>query len=206
MEGESISGVVAEGSTFTGVHWQRVTDAEFLGCTFVGSDLSNADIRGSRFIECRFERCDLSMWKPKDSVFGECRFEDCRMLGIDWTGASWPRVPLHEANVFVRCDLSMGTFADLDLGATGFTECRLRETSYRLARLGGSAFEGSDCLGADFHGADLSGASLVGVKGLAVDPQSTKLVGATIDAPTGVAILESLGINLYSADSSYDAV
>jgi len=204
VDRESISGIVAEGSIFTDVHWGSVADSEFQGCTFVGSDLSKAGVGASRFIECRFERCDMSLWKPIDSMFGECGFEDCRMLGIDWTMASWPRVPLHEANFFVRCDLSMGTFADLDLGAVRFNDCRLRETSYRFARLGGSDFEGSDCLGADFHGADLSGARLVGVLGLVLDPLSTKLAGATVDAPAGVAILESLGINLDSAGPACD--
>jgi uncharacterized protein YjbI with pentapeptide repeats len=64
----------------------------------------------------------------------------------------------------------------------------------------GADLKGSDCLGADFHGADLSGASLVGVAGLAVDPMSSKLEGATVDAEGAIAILECLGINLESVE------
>ena len=198
VEREAVDGVVVEGSLFTGVNWSSVTDSEFQGCTFVGSDLSEATIEGSRFLECRFERCDLSLWKPTDSVVGGCHFEDCRLLGIDWTIGAWPRVPLHEANTFIRCDLSMGTFADLELGPTRFRDCRLRESSFRFARLAGADFGGSDCLGADFHGADLTGAHLVGVPGLMLDPLSSKLGGAIVDATAGMAILESLGINLAS--------
>ncbi len=201
---EDVAGVVVEGTTFTGVNWRSVTDSEFLECTFVDSDLSDAPISMSRFIDCRFERCDLSLWKPVDTVFGACLFEDCRMLGIDWTLASWPQVPLHEPNRFVRCDLSMGTFADLELGGVAFSECRLHETSFRFARMGDSDFDGSDCQVCDFHGADLSGARLVRVVGLAVDPLSTTLTGATIDAATGVAILESLGLKLDTPDETDD--
>jgi uncharacterized protein YjbI with pentapeptide repeats len=203
-EREAVAGVVAEGATFNRVTWQSVTDSDFQDCTFVDSDLSDAALSASRFVDCRFERCDLSLWKPVDSVFGGCRFEDSRMLGIDWTLASWPRIALHDPNVFVRCDLSMGTFMDLDLGAIEFRECRLRETSYRFARLAGARFDGSDCVGCDFHGSDLSRARLVGVLGLAVDPASTKLAGATVDAAAGVAILESFGLTLEDLDRPDD--
>jgi uncharacterized protein YjbI with pentapeptide repeats len=198
-EREDITGAVREGATFTGVNWRSISDSEFNDCTFLDSDLNHASVDASRFLDCRFERCDLSLWKPVDSVFGGCRFEDSRMLGIDWTPAAWPRVALHDPNRFVRCDLSMGTFNDLDLGAVEFWECRLRETSFRFARLSGSRFDGSDCLGCDFHGSDLTGARLVGVLGLTVDPSSTKLAGATVDAATGVNILESLGLILEEA-------
>jgi uncharacterized protein YjbI with pentapeptide repeats len=196
MSRESVTGVVAEGEIFIDTSWAEVVDAEFHGCTFAGADLHEAEVRGSKFVDCRFERCDLSLWRPVDSVFGGSRFEDCRMLGIEWTLAVWPRVPLHEPNEFVRCDLSMGTFANLDLGAVTFGECRLREVSYRETRMPGARFDGSDCLGADFYGADLTEAGLIGVDGLALDPRDTKLEGAGVDGATGAAILEMLGINL----------
>lgn len=196
MSRESVREISNEGTVFTDADWEEVVDAEFHSCTFVGADLHEALVRNTQFIDCRFERCDLSLWRPTDSTLGGSQFEDCRMLGIDWTLAVWPSVPLHDANRYVRCDLSMGTFANLDLGPATFDECRLREVSYRETRLVGAQFGRSDCLGADFHGADLSGAGLVGVEGLVVDPRTTKLVGATVDAATGVTILEMLGINL----------
>jgi len=192
-------GTVKEGDVFTEASWGSAVDAEFQGCTFIGVDLSEARVDSTRFVECHFERCDLSLWKPLESVVGGCRFDDCRMLGIDWTMAKWPRVPLHAPNAFARCDLSMGTFADLDLGSVRFEECRLRDVSYRGARLSGAFFGGSDCRGADFSGADLTAASLAGATGLSVDPRTTKLEGATVDAGTGVAILEALGIILEEA-------
>ena len=200
VERETVTGVVADQSVFADVNWERVADAEFHGCTFVGADFSEAKVTDTRFVECRFERCDLSLWKPTRSVIGESHFEDCRLLGVDWTLASWPRVALYEANTFLRCDLSMGTFADLDLGATRFSECRMRESSFRFTRMAGADLKGSDCLGADFHGADLSGASLVGVAGLGVNPMSSKLDGATVDAEGAIAILEALGINLETVE------
>ena len=196
MSRESVTGVVIEGEVFNEANWEEVVDAEFRGCTFAGADLHGVLVRSSRFIECHFERCDLSLWRPVDSLFGASRFEDCRMLGIDWTLAVWPRVPLHGPNVFVRCEMSMGTFANLDLGPVTFEECRLRDVSYRETRMDGGRLDRSDCLGADFHGADLTGAGLVGVDGLAVDPRVTKLEGASVDGVAGAAILDMLGINL----------
>jgi uncharacterized protein YjbI with pentapeptide repeats len=192
--------MVVDGEVFTDVNWERVNHSEFHTCTFVGSNLSEAIVSDTRFVECRFERCDFSLWKPTDSLIGGCHFEDSRLLGIDWTLADWPRVALYEANVFLRCDLSMGTFVDLELGSIQFSECRLRESSFRFARMAGADLRGSDCLGADFHGADLSGAGLVGAVGLLVDPLSSKLRGATVDAATGMAILDSLGINLETVE------
>lgn len=200
VDRETMTGVSVEGSVFSDVNWERVADSEFVECTFVGSDLSEAIVSKSRFVDCRFEGCDLSLWRPTDALVGGCHFEDCRMLGIDWTVASWPRAPLHEANTFLRCDLSLSTFADLDLGATRFIECRLHESSFRSARLAGADFTLSECPGVDFHGADLSEASLVGVAGLTIDPLSSKLEGATVDAGGAMAILDSLGINLAGGD------
>lgn len=200
VERETVTGVVVDGSVFDKVDWERVEQSEFLGCTFIGSNFSEAIVSDTRFVECRFDRCDFSLWKPPDSLVGGCHFEDCRMLGIDWTIGSWPRVRLYEANTFLRCDLSLGTFADLDLGPTRFSECRLRESSFRFARMVGADLKGSDCLGADFRGADLSGASLVGVAGLTIDPLSSKLQDASVDADGAIAILESLGINLETVE------
>lgn len=190
-----------EGVVFTDVNWDRVEESEFQGCTFVGSNFSEAIIKASRFVECRFERCDLSLLRATDSVVGECHFEDCRMLGIDWTLASWPQVALYDPNTFLRCDLSMGTFADLDLGSIRFSDCRLREASFRFARMAGADLRGSDCSGADFHGADLSGAGLVGAGGLEIDPLTSNLHGATVDADGAIAILQSLGINLETVEA-----
>ena len=201
MSKESGTGLVAEGEVFAEPNWEELIEADFQGCTFVSADLHETLIRSSRFVECRFERCDLSLWHPVDSTFGGSRFEDCRMLGIDWTLAVWPRVPLYDPNTFVRCDMSMGTFANLDLVEVTFEECRLREVSYRETRLSRGRFDNSDCLGADFFGADLTGAGLVGVDGLAVDPRVTRLEGATVDGATGAAILNLLGINLAEAGS-----
>lgn len=196
MDRGTMNGLVAEDQTFTEEAWGAVTDAEFQECTFVGCDFSEARFQAVRFIDCTFERCDLSMLKPIDCTVGGSQYVDCRMLGIDWTLAVWPRVPLHEPNAFVRCDLSMSTFADLMLGAVRFEECRLREVTYRDANLAGAVFDRSDCAGADFLGADLSGASFRGVVGLWLDPRSVRLEGATVDPATGASILESLGVNL----------
>jgi uncharacterized protein YjbI with pentapeptide repeats len=181
---------------FTDVDWEEVIDAEFHSCTFVGADLHEALARNTRFVDCRFEGSDLSLWRPTDSSLGGSQFKDCRMLGIDWTLATWPPVSLHDPNQFLRCDLSMGTFANLDLGPVVFEECRLREVSFREARMLGARLDGSDCLGADFQSADLREAGLMNVDGLLVDPRTTELAGATVDAATGVAILEMLGIKL----------
>lgn len=196
----AVDGLMAEGETFTDEKWGSIVGAEFQDCTFVGCDFSGARWRSVRFIGCTFHRCDVSLVKPTDCTIGDSRFEDCRMLGVDWTLAVWPRVPLHEPNTFVRCDLSMSTFTDLVLGATRFEECRLREVSYRNAKLGEAVFDGSDCSGTDFLGADLSGAGLRRVADLHLDPLSTRLKGAIVDAATGVSILESLGINLATDD------
>jgi uncharacterized protein YjbI with pentapeptide repeats len=196
VEPAEVKGIYAEDEVFTEENWKSVIDGEFQVCTFVACDFSEAEFRAVRFVGCTFERCDLGLLKPTDCTFGESRFEDCRMLGIDWTLAAWPSVPLYESNAFVRSDLSMGTFTDLVLGPVRFEDCRLREVSYRNAALGESVFDGSFCEGADFLGADLTGASLRRVVGLHLDPRSTRLEGATVDAATGVSILESLGINL----------
>ena len=200
MGRDAVANLVAEDQTFTEETWAAITESEFSECRFEGCDISEAVFRAARFIDCTFVRCDMSLMKVTDCTFGGSRFEDCRMLGIDWTRGTWPRIPLHEPNTFVRCDLSMNTFTDLVLGAVRFEECRLREAGFRHAFLADSVFDGSDCAGADFLEADLSGASLQRTVSLIVDPRTTRLEGATVDAATGAAILESRGINLAMED------
>jgi uncharacterized protein YjbI with pentapeptide repeats len=196
LAGEAIEGLIAEGESFRDVDWASISESEFRDCTFVACDFSETLIRNVRLVGATFRECDVSLFKPTDCSIGGSQFEDCRMLGVDWTLANWPRVPLHNPNAFIRCDLSLGTFTDLMLGAVRFEQCRLREAFFRNATLTGAVFDRSDCSGADFLGADLSGASLRNVAGLWLDPRSTRLEGATVDPATGASILESLGINL----------
>jgi uncharacterized protein YjbI with pentapeptide repeats len=193
---EVIDGLITEGETFKDADWGSVSESDFRDCTFVACDFSEAQFRSVRFVGATFRQCDLSLLKPTDCSIGESQFEDCRVLGVDWTVAKWPRVPLHDPNTFSRCDLSLGTFTDLMLGAVRFEECRLREATFRNTTLTGAVFDRSDCSGADFLGADLSGASLRNVDGLWLDPRTTRLEGATVDPAAGALILESLGINL----------
>ena len=71
------------------VRQEEVLANEFYGCVFRDSDFSETAFVRCRFVNCHFIKCDLNLMRVTGSSFTETAFEDCKMVGVDWTMATW---------------------------------------------------------------------------------------------------------------------
>jgi uncharacterized protein YjbI with pentapeptide repeats len=174
----------------------EVRSSEFHECRFDGGTLCESVLRACRFVECVFERCDLSLVRLPGSAFSACHFENSKIIGVNWTEASWPATRLWPPVSFARCVLNHSTFLGLDLTGVRITECTALDVDLREANLTGACFDGTDLTGSQFGRTDLTDADLRSAKGYRIDPRENTLRGAHFSLPEAISLLEGLDIDL----------
>jgi fluoroquinolone resistance protein len=188
---------------FTGLRYKELALAhrelvasEFYDCQFIRCSLLEAVLRKCRFINCTFQNCDLSLGQFPETVWSGALFEDTKLLGINWTLASWPAAGLGEPLQFVRCALNHATFLGLELREASFLDCTLLNVDFREADLSQAQFAGSDLLGSLFAQTNLTQADFSRARNYQIDPALNILKQAHFSLPEAMALLYSLDIVL----------
>ena len=175
---------------------ERLTESECYDCTFTGCSFVEATLKRCRFVDCTFRDSDLSLVQVPDSVFAGVRFEACRLVGIDWTQASWSDVRLGEPLRFVDCDLNHSTFIGLALQGLILRDCRAVDVDFREADLTRATFAGTDLAASLFLQTDLTRADLSRARNYHISPSANTLTGAKFSLPEALALLYSMDIEL----------
>ncbi len=110
-------------------------NCEFLSCNFTQSSFVKC-----KFNECTFKNCNLSNVDVAKSAFYDVVFEASKMVGINWTKATWPSIKLTCPLKFYQCILNDSSFMGLCLREIAMVECKACDVDFRDA----------DCLEADF--------------------------------------------------------
>lgn len=176
-------------------------DASFVECTFSSCSFNEAKLRHCHFNSCVFQGCDLSLSDITGSSFPSTQFENSKLLGINWTRASWSALSIGRPPVFDKCLLNHSTFINLNLKGCRIVESTAREVDFRGADLSGASFRGTDLAGSLFNDTDLQGADFRGAYGYDIDPLENQLKGARFDLPEAIALLYSMDISLDDAGS-----
>ena len=108
-----------------------IADTQFEDCEFNDCDFSSATFTRCKFLNCSFNRCNLSLIKVPYSHFFEIDFVDCKIVGVDWTRATWPSFNLCSELIFTRCILNDASFFGLSLNELKLEECKLYEVDFR---------------------------------------------------------------------------
>lgn len=186
--------------TFVGLNKQAgehsLSHKEFDNCTFKECDLSETVIEHCKFIECDFINCNLSLIKPKFSKFMDVSFQGCKLVGVDWTTATWSNLALPAPVQFNNCILTDCSFYGLSLNELQLTDCKAHEVDFREAEFNQANFFGSDFLQALFQGADLTEANFENAENYFIDIQQTRIRGAKFSRMEAVNLLASLEIEL----------
>ena len=95
---------------------------EFYGCTFVKCDFGETLFKECKFNDCSFENCNLSLIKVSASTFSNTSFSNSKVVGVNWTEASWPRIKLNCPIQFLKCTISQSTFFGLNLKEVNIKE------------------------------------------------------------------------------------
>jgi fluoroquinolone resistance protein len=173
-----------------------VEKIEYLDCTFERCSFTSVSFKNCRFTGCTFDACDLSLSNWEGSRLSGVRFKKCKAIGIDWTLADWPLVPMRDAVTFSDSAINHSTFLGLKLPVLRIENCVAREADFREADLEKADFSGTDLTGSLFSATNLAGADLTSARNYRIPPAENRLGGAKFSLPEAIALLHCMEIKL----------
>ncbi len=165
-------------------------------CTFTKCSFTESTLRECGFINCTFVRCDLSLGHVNGSRFRDVRFEECKLLGVNWSEATWEKTTLVKAIAFDKCALNYGSFFGLKLHQLRLTDCTAHEVDFAEADLTSAVFTGTDLNGSRFHHTNLTQADFTGATQYSIAANVNTLKKTKFVLPEALSLLYSLDIIL----------
>ena len=194
---------IYEGQTFENVELEKVAlkKIEFLGCTFKRCSFNETafeacEIRDSSFVNCSMDICRVDRTRFKSTLF-----ERSKLMGINWTAASWGRktiAQLIKTVDFDGCVLNYSSFMGLDLTNICMVNCVIREVDFSEAVLQKADFSGSDLEHSIFRNTDLREADFHTARNYSLSPLLNKIKGAKFSLPEAMSLLYNMDIDLDS--------
>ena len=188
-----------ENETFKDIDLQNeeLSGVEFDECAFIKCNFSSTLFKGCTFKNCEFEHCDLSLAKVDGSIFKGVKFTNSKVIGINWTAASWGQKELHQllkSIDFFKCIMNYSSFFGLELEKIQIEECIAHEVDFSEANLNGTNFKGSDLEKSVFRNTSLENANFIGAENYYIPPGLNKLKKARFSMPEAMSLLYSMDI------------
>ncbi len=175
---------------------ETIASKEFDSCVFRKCAFLETRFRGCRFLNCTFQDCEMNLIHVEDCSFTEARFEDSKVIGVDWTQASWAKKGLLNSIHFYRCVVNHSTFAGLLLKRMTMTECTARDIDFSEADLTQANCTGTDFAQSRFWQTNLTNADFRGAQNYAIAAQLNTLKRTRFSLPEAMSLLYSLDIIL----------
>ena len=190
--------------TFDKVHLgpDEIISGKFTDCVFSQCSYETAILNNCRCSNCLFLECNLNLVKLPGSSFPATRFEKSKLMGIDWTQATWSTSGFYSLVCFLECVISHSTFIGLELKRIQITNCIANEVDFRDADLSNADFTGTDLAGSIFGNTNLTEADLSQARNYMVDPSNNILKQAKFSMPEAMALLYSMDIVLKDQNDS----
>jgi fluoroquinolone resistance protein len=169
---------------------------QFEQCRFERCSFGESTFQGCRFSSCNFLDCDLSLARFPGTVFSETSFVRSKLIGVDWTQASWPRSIFKYRIRFNMSSLNHATFIGLALPGLHVIDCAVLDTDFRECDLSQADFSGSDLSASLFLRTNLTGADLSRARNYQIDPTQNTLAQARFSLPEALSLLYSMQIIL----------
>ena len=169
---------------------------EFLDCTFTDCSLREVLFKNCRFHDCVFSHCDLSLANFEGSSFQNTRFEKSKVIGVNWTLASWPKFLLKSPIHFYECVLDYSTFIGLSLQGIRIVGCRAKDVDFSEADLAETEFSNTDLSESRFRQTNLTSANFEEATGYTIDVNQNDVSKARFSLPEAVSLLRQLDIVL----------
>ncbi|MGS2743827.1 pentapeptide repeat-containing protein [Halomonas sp. LS-001] len=174
----------------------RYRHIEFEDCRFSDCDFSASKFHHCKFTNCVFERCNLSLIDLSSSKLFAVNFQDSKLVGVDWTKASWPIYHLDFELRFQRCILNDSSFFGLTLNALVIEECKSHEVDFREGNFKGSTMTHSDFTRCLFMHTNLQSVDFSDSMAYAINILENDVKGARFSRYEALNLLECLGIEL----------
>lgn len=175
---------------------EHYKDIEFEECEFSDCNFSGVKFQNCKFLSCKFERCNLSLLDLSSSKLFAVAFQDCKLVGVDWTRATWPVYHLDFELVFQRCILNDSSFFGLTLNELSIHECKLHDVDFREGNFTESTMTCCDFTHSLFMRTDLQRVDFSDSSGYAVNVLENPVKGAKFSRYEALGLLECLGIEL----------
>jgi len=174
----------------------EINSVEFEECTFEGCDFSEAIFKDCKFIDCQFTNCNLSLVKFDQSRFTDVIFEDSKVIGVDWTKATWPSIALGSPFKFIKCIISDSTFFGLSLKEIVIEECKAHDVDFREADFNEAILTYTDFSNSLFNETNLTQADFTEAVNYQIDIFLNDIKGAKFSRYEALSLLDSLEIEL----------
>ena len=175
---------------------QLIEGIEFEDCAFTECDFTEATFKKCRFIECSFSDCNLSVIKIAQSQFTDVNFERCKLIGVDWTRATWSELRVSATLAFKDCVLNDSSFFDLNLDEIKLVECKAHEVDFRNGSFCQAKFSYTDFTASLFGKTDLSGADFTEAVNYDISIFDNKVDKAKFTRYEAVRLLNCLDVEL----------
>jgi fluoroquinolone resistance protein len=177
------------------IKFKEIIDTKFIRCTF-----ADAFFHECQFKNCAFIQCDLGMLRVKSSRFASVQFEQCKVVGVNWTEASWEKGGFFPLIDFEDCTLNYSTFFGLKLNKTKMIRCTALQVDFGEADLTGAVFSHTDLSGSIFMHTNLTQADFVNATNYNISAKNNTLKKAKFSLPEAMSLLRSLNIILVDGD------
>lgn len=182
-----------KGLSENGQQWQGIV---FEDCEFVDCQFSESTFRRCQFIDCRFVRCNLSLLKVPLCQFNGVEFVECKLVGIDWTYATWSRLAFAAPLSFTLCILNDSSFMGLSLDEVTMQACKAHDVDFREGSFNQANFRDTDFSHSLFGRTQLLGADFSQASHYDIDIFNNKIKGAKFSYDQAIRLLHALEIEL----------
>ena len=173
----------------------EIIKIEFEDCTFSRCDFSHTSFKKCKFDNCHFSHCNLSLMQVLDSQFSGVVFEVCKIIGVDWTKASWSALT-QRAPKFKKSVLNDSSFWGLKLEGIMIHGCEARDVDFREANMKEADLCDTDFLRALFRNTNLRESDFTHANNFDIDVKTNEIEGAKFSRYEAVRLLPGLGIEL----------
>lgn len=181
---------------------QRLEKIIFENCHFIECDFSLSKFMACKFIDCEFLRCNLSSISIENCRFSEVTFSNSKIIGVNWTAATWPHISLTSPIHFYRCQLSHSSFFELVLTEIQIESCKAQNVDFRGADLSHAHLMETDFRNSLFLHTKLIHADFTGAFHYHIDIALNFLQKAKFSFPEVIGLLTPLDIEIVGLDNS----
>jgi uncharacterized protein YjbI with pentapeptide repeats len=132
---------------------------------------------------------------PYTRFFG-LNFIGCKLVGVDWTRATWSQYHKDFELSFCQCILNDSSFFGLTLQALVLDECKVHDVDFREGDFSGAVMTYSDFTHSLFMRTNLQAANFTEATQYSINILENQVKGAKFSKFEAVYLLESLGIEL----------
>jgi len=166
---------------------------------FNNLDLQDGVCIGTEFEECSFvdcTRCQLSLICVPYTRFFGLNFLECKLVGVDWTRATWSEYHKDFEISFRQSILNDSSFFGLTLQGLVLDECKVQDVDFREGDFSHAVMTYSDFTNSLFMRTNLQSANFTESSQYSINVLENQLQGAKFSKFEAVYLLESLGIEL----------